>query len=363
MGRRSIKMAAAIAGALLTGAQTPAPPVPSLQSQLAPHAFPIALEQGRLTGPGADVILAAAAKAQFVGIGEEHNNLHIPAITTALFRTLHQRHGFNYFVDEQDPVMMRTISVAPVRGDVGRIRALAQRYKHGFTFISDQELQMLADIGATSKGKGRPIWGCEQGFGVTHVIDQLSPRARTAAQKRLIAALRPETEAKEAVRDLAKGGHYLGQEANGPKLAELSQVFATADPDTRFIADAPRQSNLIYSYYHRSTRGELPGAYSNSAVREEYMKRVCLGEYRNAERRDGHLPKAVLKMGHWHLYDGWSPNNVTTLGNFFSNLARLNGTGYTSVSTFSTVYEGKSIWDIDRVGYLRAFRDAVPASG
>jgi hypothetical protein len=363
MGRRSIKIAAAIAAALLAGGQAPPAPTPNLQSQLAPFAYPIALEQGRLNGPGADVLLTAAAKAQFVAIGEEHNNLHIPAITTALFRALHARSGFDYFATEQDPVMMRTISGAPVRGDAARIRALAQRYKHGFTFISDQELQMLADIGAASKGQGRPIWGCEQAFGVTHILDQLSGRARTAAQKRLIASLRSETESKEAVRDLAKGGHYMEQEANGPKLIELSQAFASADPDTRFIADAPRQSNLIYSYYHRSTRGELPGAFSNSAVREEYMKKVCLAEYRFAEKRDGHPPRVVLKMGHWHLYDGWNPNNVTSTGNFFANLARVNGTGYTSVATFSTVFEGQSIWAMDRVGYLRAFKDVVPDKG
>ena len=42
---------------------------------------------------------------------------------------------------------------------------------------------------------------------------------------------------------------------------------------------------------------------------------------------------------------------------------RLNGTGYTSVATFSTVYEGKSIFDIDRIAYLRVFKDVVPATG
>ena len=360
MARRFIKAAALIATAVLTSAQVP--PQPSLQSLLEPHAHTIALEQGRLSGPGADLLLGTAAKAQFVGIGEEHNHRDIPAITTALFRTLHDRHGFDYFADEQDPVMMRTISAAPVRGDAGRIRALAQRYKHGFTFISDQELQMLADIGAISRGRGRPIWGCEQGFGVTHVLDRISPSARTAAARKLVAELRAESSAKEAVRDLPKG-HYVATESLAPKFEELSRAFASADPDTSFIADVPRQSNLIYSYYHRSTRGELPGAYSNSAVREEYMKKVCLAEYRHAERRDARAPKLLLKFGHWHLYDGWNPNNVTSLGNFFSNMARVNGTGYTSVATFATAYQGKPVWEIDRIAYLRVFRDVVPATG
>src|SRR5205085_3854881 len=215
MARRLVKAAAAATIMLLASAQSPPAPAPapasapSLQSQLAPHTYAIALDHGRLTGPGADLLLAAAAKAQFVGIGEEHNNFYIPAVATALFRTLHEKHGFDYFADEQDPVMMRTVSGAPVRGDAGRIRALAQRYKHGFTFISDQELQMLADIGGMSKGKGRPIWGCEQAFGVTHILDQLTGRAKTAGQKRLVASLRPEAESQEVVRDLAKGGHYM----------------------------------------------------------------------------------------------------------------------------------------------------------
>src|SRR5215212_5029788 len=70
---------------------------PELVALMRQNLFPLALQDGRLTGPGADFLRRELAAAQFVGLGEAHNNADIPPITTALFRELHARHGFNYF--------------------------------------------------------------------------------------------------------------------------------------------------------------------------------------------------------------------------------------------------------------------------
>ena len=44
----------------------------------------------------------------------------------------------------------------------------------GVTFISDQELEMLAAIGGYSSTDVDVIWGCDQAAGVTHTLDQLA---------------------------------------------------------------------------------------------------------------------------------------------------------------------------------------------
>jgi len=63
----------------------------------------ITLDDHGVSGTGADLILRLAEDAQFVALGEEHYNLHIPAVTTALFRELQEQYEFRYFMTEQDP--------------------------------------------------------------------------------------------------------------------------------------------------------------------------------------------------------------------------------------------------------------------
>ena len=55
------------------------------------------------------------------------------------------------------------------------------------------------------------------------------------------------------------------------------------------------------------------------------MKQRFMEEYRRAEAADRAAPRVILKFGHWHLYRGVGPSNLQTLGNFASELARVNG--------------------------------------
>jgi len=127
------------------------------QNLLEKHQYSVELGDGKISGPGADLILKAAAKTQFVALGEEHYNHVIPDTTTALFRELHAQFDFQYFMTEQDPVMMELFSRDPNRGDLTRISALAQTYPMGVTFNSDEEIRMLADIGGISTASDDPI--------------------------------------------------------------------------------------------------------------------------------------------------------------------------------------------------------------
>ena len=145
-----------------------------VQELLIANTFPIALDDATIDGSGADLIFRLAQDAQFVALGEEHYNFHIPAITTAIFAQLHERYGFRYFMTEQDPVMMELMSRPPARGDTEQINDLARRYPMGVTFNSDQELEMLAAIGGLPDTDLDVIWGCDQAAGVTHTLDQLA---------------------------------------------------------------------------------------------------------------------------------------------------------------------------------------------
>ncbi len=350
---------ALLASPCAAGQQAPAA-APAVQSEaliqlLRQNLHPIRLEDGRLTGPGADLLFRELADAQFVGLGEVHNNRDIPGIATALFRHLHDRHGFNYFADEQDPVTMRAVSARGMRGDAGAIGRAVRAEPYSVTFNTDQEIEMLAEIGRIASGRHRPIWGCEQAFGATHILRRLEAVAPSTEARSFIQAFRQRAAAAEARRDRAISTHFLGRTELSADIERLRAFFPRPDAETAFQLRALAISSEIYGYYRAGDRNELPGYWSNSAVREEYMKEVCRDEYRAALAADRTPPRAMFKFGHWHVYQVTSPANITTLGTFFSQAARMNGMGYRSIALTATQYDGANAWDGDDGAAMRPF--------
>lgn len=332
----------------------------TLASVLAEHTYAIELSDKGLSGPGAERLLADAADTQFVLLAEAHNNRDIPRFTTALFRALHEAHDYRYFATEQDPLMMQRVSEAPVRGDYDRVSALAKQYPKGFTFISDEELQMLAAIGDISSARGRPIWGAEQAFGVTHYLDELEALAPGDRALGLLEDLRSESAVAETQRDL-DASHYISDGADlAQRLEALRAAFAPR-PGSRpaFLLQALQRSNEIYGYYHRAREGETVGLYNNT-VREAYMKQRFVEEYRLAEAVESRLPKVLLKYGAWHLFHGRGPGNAYTLGNFTHEFALANRMH--ALGIFTLPYENAdelAQWP----GWIEPFVRDAPAAG
>lgn len=331
---------------------------------LATNTFPIALEGGRLVGPGAERLLAEAAQAQFLALGEEHNSRDIPAITAALFDALHARAGYNYLIDEQDPITMRWASRAPLRGNLPKLRERLRLDKHSFTFGTDQEIELLSHVGRVSTGKGRPIWGCEQVFGASHVLRAILPAAPSREARTLIELFLAESQAREARRDENLENRVLVDASAQAKMAEVVRLYANVrDPETRFLVDSLAKSFEIYGYFRNGQEGRSPGYYANNAVREEHMKALCREEYLNAERRDGKPPRAIAKLGSNHLYQGLSPTDVVSTGSFLADVARLNGLGFVSVAIISRSANGAPVWDAPNRQSLSAFRSQIDRSG
>src|SRR5687767_7343452 len=150
-------LAMAIA-ALVQASAAPAAPTPDPAEIVQRASTRLSFEQGRLSGPAADLLLREAESAQFVLLAEyvTHVDRATPELMAALFGALHDRHGFNYVAVEQDPTGMERVSTAPLRGDLDRIGDTARRYPYAITFIHDQELGMMAEVGRRSTGGWRP---------------------------------------------------------------------------------------------------------------------------------------------------------------------------------------------------------------
>ena len=302
-----------------------------LDSLVAANSRTIAIRDGHLTGPGADFLLAEGARAQFVALGEEHNVAEIPEVVAALLRDLQARAGYQYVALEQDPQAMRVASSGAMRGKRDSIIALAHRYQKAFTFISDQELAMVADAGAISRGKGNAIWGLDQAFGVTHVLDALLRTPGGSKDARDLASrYRAVAAAKEATRDLEKF-HYMSA-AKDEDFERLASLWhAAPGSDAAFLLNTLVVSDRVYRNYRERHN------YENGFEREEYMKERFMDEYRHAEAADHAPPKVVMKLGHWHLYRGISPSNMQSLGNFVSEFARSH-----AASTFHVAIHGNN---------------------
>lgn len=293
------------------------------------HSYAIELRDGRLEGPGADLVASAAADTQFVALGEEHYNYIIPDLTTAIFAGLQEQQGYQYFMTEQDPVTMELFSQEPNRGDIESIQARARAYPMGITFNSDEELQMLADIGRLSKAKTDAIWGCDQASGVTHILDQLLLELDDESARARVQALREIAAEKEAVRDYSKG-HYIF-DASTEVFTELKAAINVAEGSrAEWLIDTVINSSKIFGFYKNGSNNILPGYYENNRYREEHLKDLCLAKYRHAAQLES-TPKVLMKFGSWHIFEGLSPTRIHTIGDFFSNVARFNGKEFLSI--------------------------------
>ena len=304
-----------------------------IEELLSANSHPIRLGDHGISGPGADLIIRLAEDAQFVALGEEHYNYYIPAIATALFGEMRERYDYRYFMTEQDPVMMELMSRPPAKGDPNRINDLARRYPMGVTFNSDEELKMLADIGRISSTEIDVIWGCDQAAGVTHTLDQLALELGDEELLAFVQEKRDVAASREHVRDFETG--FFISDADASWFTELRSVI-DPQPGSReaWLVDVLINANTVFDFYNRGEQGLVPGYYENNRFREEHLKDLCLDKYGQADAADAY-PKAMMKFGSWHLYEGLSPTRIHTIGDFFASVARFNGFEFLSINFVS----------------------------
>lgn len=286
---------------------------------VAANTRPFAVADGKLSGPGARFLETQTAQAQFVLFGEDHFDHDSPLFAAALYRMLRDRNGAEVLVVENDPVAMETLNGKAYRGNLARTAELARAYPTHIGFASDQDLAILA-LATERSTDGRPmLWGIEQAQGATRYLEELQRLAPAGPIKAQAAALHAEARAKET---RANMGGFLHDDPTS--LARVQDLQAAWKPKPGSRADY-LLTNLvasleIYSYNRRANAGERVGLFNNT-VREALFKRHFMAAYRQA----GGAPKAMFKMGSWHMYRGKSPGQAYTIGSFAHELAIANG--------------------------------------
>lgn len=310
-------------------------PAPGLDSLLIANRKPLTLRGNQAMGPGFDLLVQSAADAQFFLIGEEHNLLELNRLAIALFDTLQARYGFQHLVLEQGNVIASWLDSAAKQGGRDSVDAIVRAYPQAPTFATDEEFELMSHVRQQSTASGAAVWGVDQELAAMHLLErlaELSPSSEARVElQRLAEQARPYEESRTG--DV----HYLFSVADPREYQALARSTAPlVDAEQRLLMDALQRTVRIYT----SRRAPL-GVFDSGREREASMRARFMEHYRTAEQ-DGGLPKAVVKMGHWHTFRGIGPGDVQTFGNFLTEFAASNGLSAVMVATY--VVNGPEAW-------------------
>ncbi len=306
----------------------------TLVDLLAANSHPLAVENGELAGPGAEVLLDAAVNAQFFLIAEEHNVGELNLIAEALFRALSEDRGFQYVALEQGSVIASWFGDRERRGNLEAIHDLVRRYPHAPTFATDSELTFIASVGRLSTAQSSPIWGIDQELGALHLLERLAELAPSEAAK--ARAVELASEARPHERNRRGEVHYLVDVATPDDFLGLFELFADGPTEARTLIAALARTSRIYNDWARGARGGEPTAYRSGADRELSMKQRFIERYEAARAAGDPRPRVLVKAGHWHVFRGIYRAAVPTFGNFLSEFAISHGMESFVLSTYVT---------------------------
>jgi hypothetical protein len=282
-----------------------------LTAELQKARLAVTLKEGKLSGPGADLLLRELASAQFFLIGEEHGTAEMPRFTQALLEPA-WKSGYRHVGFEVGPFGIATLRT------YADIEAQLKRYPWSLPFVSWKEEAAL--YGAATK-MGASIWALDQEFvfaGTQH-LERLASMATTDAAREAVSKLLERSRAGDKVLFESRNpGKVFMLSATKEDLGALRAAF-TGDAEAVRLIDALEESREIYAL--NSTSG-----WESNLERSLLMKRLFMQRYDAAVAKGESRPKVIMKLGATHTMRGRSMTGVFDLGNMLPELAAANGT-------------------------------------
>jgi hypothetical protein len=282
-----------------------------LTAELQKARLAVTLKDGKLSGPGAELLLQELAASQFFLIGEEHETAEIAKLATALLPAA-SKHGYRHVAFEIGP-----FSTARVR-TYDDIEAFLKRYPWSMPFVSWKEEAELYD---TATKLGATIWGIDQEFVLagTANLEALVAMAKDDASRAAAMKLLERSRAGDAelVKTKSPGAVFM-LSATAEDLAALRTAFA-GNTDALRLIDALEESREIYALNRTS-------GWESNYKRSLLMKRLFADAYAAAVAKGEARPKVFVKLGATHTMRGRSMTGVYDLGSMVPELAFMNGT-------------------------------------
>lgn len=304
-----------------------------LTATLEKHSFPFSLQNGTISGEGAELLISEGASSQFFLIGEDHGFAELPQLTAAIYKSL-SKHGYNHYVSESSLGSLPDLERLIASNDYKKaFTDYYQNHEYAIAFYSAiEETEMLREIYDISGGKKNTIWAVDQEFvlSLRPHLKRLSEMATTKNSKKLAEQLY-----KESLENFAEAIEKKSQSTIGlfgfqeEKFDELRTAFE-GNSEALELIELMWDSREIYLDNGRDN-------YKSNVDRILMMKRNFMDFYNNAIANGEETPKALFKMGATHTYRGRSMLNIYDIGNLASELAEANG----SKSTHLLVLPGK----------------------
>jgi hypothetical protein len=278
---------------------------------------------GRLSGPGAALLVEAGRDAQFFLVGEEHGVAEIPLVTADLFRQL-APHGYRHLAIETGEMLAAALNELVLRDTTGAAYDAFQReHFPGAPFYRWREDAALLRTAIHAAGRrGDVLWGLDYDIVADrYTLRRLrdiapTPRARQAAE---VLIARADSALQQA---LATQNPGLLMMFGGPDdvYAPLREAYAPAPgSEADRIIRLMEETRSINAYWGRGQ------GYLSNLHRALFNKRQFMHYLDAATARDGRMPRVMMKFGSSHMVRGRSFTDVFDLGTLASEVADVNG--------------------------------------
>jgi hypothetical protein len=284
------------------------PPAP------APTTYALTVSDGKLGGPGSQVLRSQLPNAQFILFGEDHGFADSPILLRAIAQEARPL-GFKYHVVEVGPLSVQMIRDTLKHAGVDGVHKLVHETPLGIPFLSLKDDLLLASDFQGQDAKGAPyLWGVDQEFIGSppfHLkrLVAIAPNdaARAAAQKLLDAEI-------AAAATAAQQDFLLVRYTDADFDALAAQFKGNAEAE-RIIAEL-KESAAVYQLWMHGKN------YENNARRARLLAKNFLTAYNAAADKE---PRVVFKMGIEHLTLGTTSINTIDLGTLATEMARIHG--------------------------------------
>lgn len=320
----NVRSALAAAVSTLAVFASPLAAQDSLVAMLRANAHPMQADaQGRLSGPGAELLLAAGRDAQFFLIGEEHGVAEIPLVAADLFREL-APHGYRHLAIETGEFMAAELNRRVLADASGAAYAgFVREHFPGAPFYNWREDAALLRTAIQAAGGGSDVlWGLDYDIMADrYTLRRLrdiapTPRARAAAEAVIV---RADSALQQALATQNPGLLMMFGGADDV-YAPLRQAYA---PEPGSEADRiirlMETTRAINAYWGRGQ------GYLSNHHRALLNKRQLMRYLDAATARDAQMPRVMMKFGASHMVRGRTFTNVYDLGTLASELADVNG--------------------------------------
>lgn len=278
---------------------------------------------GRLSGAGAELLVAAGRDAQFFLIGEEHGVAEIPLVAADLFRTL-APHGYRHLAIETGDLLASALNRAVLADGSGAAYTAFQReYFPGAPFYRWREdAALLRTAVAAAGGREDVLWGLDYDIVADrYTLRRLrdiapNPAARAAAEAVI---LRADSALAQALATQNPGLLMMFGGADDV-YAPLRAAYAPeAGSEADRIISLMQGTREINAFWGRNQ------GYLSNHHRALLNKRQFMHYLHAATQRDGRMPRVMMKFGSSHMVRGRSFTNVFDLGTLASEIAEVHG--------------------------------------